>query len=231
MKNLTRQQKDLIVYLIVLVAVMMAFSLTYIVHLMYQSGQLAKQNERPGVDVYDILLDDKLGIHTDDYADRPLYSEELYDSDRSYVLKCIADRRFDLIADLASGRLSEYQFGNDHLATLLALSNADMAWQAEGEERVQAISNIRDPEIFVKMLLLLSPEEQGMLLGEQQLIPGYPYQEVVVLSDLIAEKSSPVYARIGDAPYTVAKLVFHDKTTCIYMTRANGLKIFLVELD
>lgn len=224
------RQKQLFVWLGVLAAVMVAFSFAYVTYLLNESENRLKNQTGSGVDIYEVLLNDKLGIHAPDYEERELYSDLLYEADKAIFIQNIFDERLDLVSGLALERLSNYRFEGDILQTLVALSSAEISWEADPESRASCLSSIADEEIYVSLLLLLPIEEQSEILGIAGNIPGFPFETISANKGVVATPLSSAYPIVGTNPYTVVTLAFKDVQVFLHMTTDGGIRIFLIEV-
>ena len=180
--NYNEKKGQLYLWIGILVSVVAAFSALYIIHLINRSEIVSLENQSE-IDIYQIKLEQHLGIGGSNYNERPMYTSDLFDSDMRSITKDIENKRFDRVSETAESILSKYQFNDDKLSTISALEMAyifDPEYSSTLNERIYMVSKIKDPIIYVRFFMLLTIEEQRYLIQQSNvnILPCFQYDSI-----------------------------------------------------
>lgn len=140
--------------------------------------------------VLDQLWQNDLGIAADDYQEREMYTDDMYEVDRKLFINHIKNKSFDLIVETAKLRTQKYKFDNNHLSTINTLEHADI-WNedsdASSNDKTMFVTGMSDPELYIMFFLLLKPDEQAQLIRYKDVnrLPGWPYEITDVSTEYI----------------------------------------------
>ena len=180
--NYNEKKGQLYLWIGILVSVVAAFSALYIIYLINRSEIVSLENQSE-IDIYQIKLEQHLGIGGSNYNERPMYTSDLFDSDMRSITKDIENKRFDRVSETAGSILSKYQFNDDKLSTISALEMAyifDPEYSSTLNERIYMVSKIKDPIIYVRFFMLLTIEEQRYLIQQSNvnILPCFQYDSI-----------------------------------------------------
>lgn len=188
----------------ILVSIIVACSALYTIYLINRSGTVNSENDQNAIDVYKIKLEQYLGVGGSDYTERPMYTSELFESDMRYVTQYLENKRFDQISEMAGSILAKYQFNDDKLSTISALEIAyifDSGYESTTNERIYMVSKIKDPIIYIRFFMLLTIEEQRILVQQPavNVLPHLQYDTITMekvdvyehgFSDIVSNESN-----------------------------------------
>ena len=159
----------------------------------YSVYLLNKDEPEPEEDpnfVLEQIWKEDIGVADEEYAERELYTNEMYEVDKKTFLYQIKTKNFDLLTNLAEMRTSKYQFSAEHLSTMDTLSRAyifNEDSEATSSDRVMFVTGLSDPEIYILFFMMLSPSEQAQMIMYQNVnrLPGWPYEITEVTKEKI----------------------------------------------
>jgi hypothetical protein len=131
--------------------------------------------------VLDQLWQNDLGISADDYLEREVYTDEMYELDRKLFVSHVKNQNFDLVVEIAKLRTQKYKFEGNYLSTINTLTQADI-WNEDStasiNDKTMFITGISDPELYIMFFMLLNPEGQAQLIRYKNVnrLPGWPYE-------------------------------------------------------
>lgn len=217
----------------ILVSVIVACSALYTIYLINRSGMVAWDEEETTVDIYQIKLEQYLGVGGSDYENRPLYTDEQFEADQRNIVQAITAKRFDTISDLANSILAKYQFNDDKLATLSALELAyvfDEEFTTNSSERTSMVSKIQDPILYVRFFLLLSLDEQRSLLRYSgvNILPSFSY-DTIEIEEIQMSMSDPMYPKLKIETYYRLTLTYSGHCYYVDMIKTGYCSIFRID--
>lgn len=171
-------KKKYIIFAIVVALVGFVLICFYSIHFL----NTLPQEELKGPDwALEQLWKNDLGIAADDYQERELYTDDMYEIDRKLFINHIKNGNFDLVVETAKLRTQKYRFNSEHLSTINTLTQAYI-WnddsEAETSDRTMFVTAMSDPELYVLFFMLLKPEEQAQLIRYPKVnrLPGWSYE-------------------------------------------------------
>jgi hypothetical protein len=226
-------EKRIITYIVcgVLVAALMASVSFFLVYkIMYRT---VKEEPESEIDVYDVILQDELGINATDYESRPLYTKEMFESDKRRFMQDLEQDRYDLVESYAKEIFANYKFNDDSLSIISALRNATKMdfEEYDKEDRVIWLSNISDIEMYLLLFMKLPYVEQSLNVKypNVNILPALEYNSM----EIIHHESANEYSKniIGYRPFYEIILKARNKNILIYMTCDKSCEIFYINND
>ena len=216
----------------ILVSVIVACSALYTIYLINRSGMVDWDKEESTVDIYQIKLEQYLGVGGSNYEERPLYTDEQFEADQRNIVQALAANRFDSISDLANSVLAKYKFDDDKIATWSALESAyifDEEYQASSEGKISLVAKIQDPILYIRFFLLLSLDEQRSLIqyDSVNILPSFTY-DTIVIDEVEMTMSDPMYSIIKSESYYRLTLTYAGHNYYIDMINNGYCSIFRI---
>lgn len=231
MHPLGPKRVQIIIVCIVIAFVSIAFVSVYSLHLLNQESWEVS-DDGPAVDIYDQKLQYDMGISANDYENRELYTDEIYENDRIQILKNIRNQRYDFVASQAKDILAKYKFNDNKLMTMTTLEKCeifDEESEVTPDEKISFVSGIVDPEIYLLFFLQLDVEDQRMLVTYEdvQMLPGFDYESITFTQEHMdyKDKLSQV---IGVRDYYKAELTYKNQKFYVYFIESGSLQIFYI---
>lgn len=239
MHPLGAKRKQIIITCIVIAFISIALVSIYSIHLINKAFWMEPEKE-DAIDMYDQKLQYDLGIAGDNYENRNLYTDEIYENDRIQIIKNLKDKRYDFVASKAKDILASYKFDDDKLSTITSLENVEIFEPIDEEydeetfksisyEKVSVLTKIMDPEIYMLLFMQLNTEEQRTLISFEnvQMLPGFDYTDIVVTNEHMkfTDELSKV---IGTKDYYKIELTYKKMKHYVYIINEGSLKIFYI---
>lgn len=210
----THEESKIFLLTAIVIILLMSFGFLYILFLI-NNPPIDNPQEDTGVDIYQLQLNDKLGVSADDYHNRDFYTQDQFESDKNQIARYLQVNRYDMIEEKCKTLLSTYQFEEDHLILIYALSNATVFENQSGlnsKDKIIYISMIQDPTIYLHLFNKLNFDEQKQLIryDEINILPCFNYDDIQI-SIKTSDMNSIIYKRSGFTEYYEAILTYKNE--------------------
>lgn len=231
MHPLGPKRVQIIVICVVIAFISIAFVSIYSLHLLNKTSWEVI-DDSPAIDIYDQKLQYDMGISADNYENRELYTDEIYENDKIQILKNIKNQRYDFVASQAKDILAKYKFNDNKLMTITTLEKCeifDTESEATNDEKITFMSGIVDPDIYLWFFLKLDVESQRMLVtyDNVQMLPGFNYENITYTKEHMNYKDN-LSQIIGVRDYYKVELTYKNQKFYVYLIESGSLQIFYI---
>ena len=228
------EKKKMYIVLISIASIFISFIFLYISFLL--SGvsifDYKEDKQKESIDIYNMNLQQDIGISGSDYNDRDLYSDEQFEIDKKEFVSWIKASRYDLISGKARHILASYRFNDAKLSSISKLEQIEGFDKEEtsSDQRIILVSGIQDIELYLQLFMKLSRFEQAQLIefDNVKMVPYLNYDNITV------EKKNcgihdPEYSIINKNEFYQVTLESNGFSLIVKLIRDNSLKIFYVD--